>query len=157
MDQNSNKIDSVEFYLADYRFSDDNDNYIIDSWVNIDLSNFGSNVRNLTFRFESSDMSFGYINTPSYFALDDIHFTNVLSDLHENSSDLIQTFPNPIVDKLTINGLFGDLTVKNINGVEIYSKEHHFNSIIDFTNFEKGIYFISIVNENQIVTKKIIF
>jgi uncharacterized protein DUF4465/PEP-CTERM motif-containing protein len=62
---------SVDFALADYRFAEDALDYIIRSWVFVDLSGLGS-VAALEFSLDSSDQGFGFLNTPSYFALDDL-------------------------------------------------------------------------------------
>jgi hypothetical protein len=62
---------SVEFALADYRFADDALDYIVTQWTFVDLSGLGS-VAALEFSLDSSDQSFGFLNTPSYFALDDL-------------------------------------------------------------------------------------
>lgn len=66
---NSVVTGSEVFYLADYRFADSIDDYIIDQWTWIDLSGLGV-VDELRFTFGSSDLgSFG-INTPTYAAMD---------------------------------------------------------------------------------------
>jgi hypothetical protein len=65
------QIGSVEFYLADFRFADNGQDYIVEDWTFVDLSSLGA-VRGLDFALESSDTAFGFLNTPSYFALDDI-------------------------------------------------------------------------------------
>jgi Domain of unknown function (DUF4465) len=62
---------SVEFALADYRFANDALDYIVLQWMFVDLSALGS-VAALEFSLDSSDQSFGFLNTPSYFALDDL-------------------------------------------------------------------------------------
>jgi len=59
---------AVEFLLADYRFADD---YVITDWTYVDLSGLGA-VETLDFTLESSDTDFGFINTPAYFAMDDL-------------------------------------------------------------------------------------
>jgi hypothetical protein len=67
---------SVEFALADFRFANDALDYIVTSWVFVDLTGLGS-VAALEFSLDSSDQAFGYLNTPSYFALDDLFFAAV--------------------------------------------------------------------------------
>jgi hypothetical protein len=69
-------IGSVEFYLADFRFADDNLDYIVDAWTPVDLSGLGV-VRSLDFVLDSSDVGPFGINTPAYFALDDLGYTVV--------------------------------------------------------------------------------
>ncbi len=62
---------SVDFLLADYRFADDSLDYIVSSFTEVDLTGLGT-VRSLAFTLDSSDVgSFG-LNTPLYFALDDL-------------------------------------------------------------------------------------
>jgi hypothetical protein len=64
-------IGTVEFYLADYRFSDNSLDYIVDSWTEVDLSSLGTNVASLQFEYSSSDVGTYGVNTPKYFAMDD--------------------------------------------------------------------------------------
>jgi hypothetical protein len=62
---------TVDFFLADYRFGNDADDYIVDSWEFVDLTSLGV-VDELSFDLSSSDVgSFG-MNTPDYFAIDNI-------------------------------------------------------------------------------------
>lgn len=61
----------VELMLADYRFADAASDFIVDEWVFLDLSGLGA-VRELRFGFESSDVGAFGINTPVYFAIDDL-------------------------------------------------------------------------------------
>ena len=61
---------TVSFYLADYR-GDSLSDYIVDQWEWVDLSALGT-VDKLTFSFDSNDQSFGYLNKPAYFAMDNL-------------------------------------------------------------------------------------
>jgi hypothetical protein len=62
---------TVDFYLADYRFENNGEDYIVNTWEYVDLSSLGA-VKNLEFNLSSSDAgSFG-MNTPAYFALDTV-------------------------------------------------------------------------------------
>lgn len=67
---------SVDFFLADYRFANNNLDYIINAWTNVDLSGVGA-ASILEFTFVSSDVGPGGINTPTYFALDNLVVTPV--------------------------------------------------------------------------------
>ncbi len=62
----------VPFHLADFRFSDNGMDYIVDTWEPVDLSPLGSNVSTLEFRLSSSDNGMFGMNTPAYFAIDDL-------------------------------------------------------------------------------------
>jgi Domain of unknown function (DUF4465)/PEP-CTERM motif len=62
---------SVELALADFRFADDALDFIVMDWIFVDLSSLGA-VAALEFELASSDEAFGFLNTPSYFAMDDL-------------------------------------------------------------------------------------
>jgi hypothetical protein len=62
---------SVELMLADYRFADDTLDFVLSEWVFLDLTGLGI-VSELHFSFESSDVGGFGINTPTYFAIDNL-------------------------------------------------------------------------------------
>jgi len=62
---------AVDFYLADFRFANSADDYILSSWAFIDLTALG-NVDQLRFALTSSDTGDYGMNTPAYFALDNL-------------------------------------------------------------------------------------
>lgn len=68
---------SVEFYLADFRFLDNAQDYIVDEWTTVDLTGLGVEVESIEFYFESSDTGTFGINTPTYVAIDNLAFTAV--------------------------------------------------------------------------------
>lgn len=64
----------VDFYLADFRFGSNSQDYIVNTWKWFSLTALGV-ADSLIFTFESSDVgSFG-INTPKYFAMDNFNGT----------------------------------------------------------------------------------
>lgn len=67
---------SVDFYLADYRFENSADDYVVNQWRALDLSSLGA-VSKLAFSMSSSDNGPFGMNTPAYFALDDLSVTPV--------------------------------------------------------------------------------
>lgn len=62
---------SVEFYLADFRPSDNAQDYIVGDWRTVDLTGLGA-ARSIYIGFVSSDVGFFGINTPTYVAIDDL-------------------------------------------------------------------------------------
>ncbi len=70
-DVNGGTVGSVDFYLADFRFADTNQDYILTTWTWVTLTNLGSNVKSLHFALSSSDNGAFGMNTPAYFAMDD--------------------------------------------------------------------------------------
>ncbi|MDP2867864.1 DUF4465 domain-containing protein [Methyloversatilis sp.] len=67
---------SVDFMLADYRFDDNTQDYVVTDWRWVDLTALGS-VSSLQFALASSDSGEFGINTPAYFALDNLTVTAV--------------------------------------------------------------------------------
>ncbi len=70
-DASNQTTGTFDFYLADYRFSDNSQDYIVDEWVNLDLSSLGL-VKSLEFSLSSSDVGQFGMNTPAYFAVDNV-------------------------------------------------------------------------------------
>jgi hypothetical protein len=100
---NGMNVDSIEFLLADYTHSDSTLDYILNDWQYIDISSLGV-VDSIKFSLTSSDNGTFGMNTPAFFALDDISqnsntfgFENL--SLNTNSffdgSDLTGTPDNP--------------------------------------------------------------
>lgn len=68
---------SVEFYLADYRFATNSQDYIVSQWTTVDLSTLGGDTTRLLFDLTSTDVGPFGMNTPAYFAADGLTFTPV--------------------------------------------------------------------------------
>ncbi len=66
------QTDTITFYLADFRFEDNANNYIVDTWTWLELSSLGK-VDSLLFGLSSSDVGSWGMNTPAYFCVDNIH------------------------------------------------------------------------------------
>ncbi len=145
--------DSIEFYLADYRFADDLEDYIVDEWVKIDLTTLPIETVSVSFRFESSDMGEWGINTPTYFAIDDISY-QFFWGLNENNME-ISVFPNPVVDELKIKGESGMISILDLNGKILKTYEHHSMSSVDFTEYSSGLYLVELQNSKGKFTTKV--
>jgi len=73
LDEQDDPIGTIDFYLSDYRFADNEDDYIIDEWTLVDLTGL-SDARKLSFGLSSSDVGAWGMNTPAYFAMDNFAF-----------------------------------------------------------------------------------
>ena len=67
---------SLDFLLADFRFSDNTLDYVVDQWASVDLSGFGA-TRSLQFSLDGSDVGQFGLNTPAYFAIDEISMDTI--------------------------------------------------------------------------------
>ena len=70
-DDASGPTGAVEYYLADFRGPADEDT-IVSTWAEVDLSALGSGVSEIRFTLDSSDTGEFGMNTPAYFAIDDL-------------------------------------------------------------------------------------
>jgi len=101
------ETDSIEFYLADYRFDNAHEDYIIKTWQWVDLSSLGK-VDSLMFGLESSDTGDWGMNTPAYFCMDNLmvrpdgapYVSNPLGDMSIISNDSTYIYD--------ISGVFSD-------------------------------------------------
>lgn len=71
LDANNQKTGETEFYLADYRFSDNSKDYIVNSWETVDLRPLGT-VSQIIFSLESSDKGTDGMRTPASFCFDNL-------------------------------------------------------------------------------------
>ncbi len=76
------KTEKVEFYLADFRFTDNTQDYIVKDWTYLNLLPLGS-LDSLQFTLTSSDTGQFGMNTPAFFCIDNIT-TNADTATFEN-------------------------------------------------------------------------
>jgi hypothetical protein len=74
LDNQDQIVGTVDFYLADYRFDESADDYIVAEWTSVDLAGL-SGAATLSFGLSSSDVGPYGMNTPAYFAMDNLVFT----------------------------------------------------------------------------------
>jgi hypothetical protein len=67
---------AVDFFLADYRFENNTQDYVVDQWTRVDLTSLGA-IDSLKFALSSTDNGQFGMNTPAYFAMDRIEFSAV--------------------------------------------------------------------------------
>lgn len=152
--------DSVNFYLADFRFVNNTQDYIIKNWTYVNLSALGE-ADSLFFRMASSDVGDFGINTPTYFCLDNLSttpLTTAVNDLQQAYH--INIFPNPIQGWIEISwqgSENGIAQLFDLNGKLIQNAHLINNSTkIDLFYLPKGVYLLKIIIGNQFFTQKII-
>ena len=133
-------IDTIEFYLADYRFSDNTQDYIINDWTWLDLTSLG-NITSLQFNWSSSDNGDWGMNTPAYFCMDDLSVNTV--GVEELDSNALFVYPNPVKNQFTVN-TSGDLGVFDLSGKLVHATTVKVGDIVSVSNFNSGIYFVKV-------------
>jgi hypothetical protein len=150
--------DSVVFYLADFRFANNTQDYIVNTWQYVNLTSLG-NVDSLVFNLTSSDNGTYGMNTPNFFCLDNFTTTNALATgitemmIDENS---VSIYPNPASEELNVRTAlpFTHSEIINQLGEVVISSNQN---IIGLNELTSGIYFIKTYNDAHLLsTKKII-
>jgi len=155
--------DSVDFYLADFRFEDNAMDYIVKDWTFVDLSSLGA-ADSLEFTLSSSDVgSFG-MNTPAYFCLDNlvVSGTQTTSIADRNELAGISVFPNPTSDFLRVSNEEGralDITIYDISGRLIANRVTSArNAMLDLRALNEGLYAVRIsdgvLSKSHLIAKK---
>jgi hypothetical protein len=132
--------DNVEFYLADYTFADNSQDYIVDEWTYVDLSTLGE-ADSLSFTLISSDVGQFGMNTPAYFCIDDF-ITNDPLSIQNAEESLFQVYPNPTTDRIRISGETTPelVSVFDLNG-RLFVQEHNVNEV-NLEDLERGTYIL---------------
>lgn len=136
--------DSVEFFLADFRDSDNSKDYIVNSWEWLDLTSLGL-TDSLVFTMVSSDVGMWGINTPLFFSIDGL-VTNVQPwSVGKQTASAYDVWPNPASDRINTTLNQFNYSISDIHGKLIESGQS--NRSVNISNIEQGIYFLNINNE----------
>ena len=105
-DANGQTVGTLDFYLADYRFDNPEDDYILNTWEWFDLSPLGD-VSTISFSLSSSKNNNSGMITPSYFCMDDFN--------GGAATDLPPYIANPVPDVIMTE--YPKLVYIDLNGV----------------------------------------
>lgn len=153
--QNGAIADTITFYLADYRFSNNSQDYIVKDWTYVDLTSFGS-TDSIAFGFASSDTGSWGINTPLYFCMDKFSYDLPTSVNSTGGKNTFSLHPNPASDKIYFNINANRYSIYDVSG-KVVANENILNSkSIDISNLNTGIYLIELFDNNERHTHKFI-
>lgn len=148
--------DSVNFYLADYRFEDNSLDYVVDDWQFVDLSSLGP-VDSLSFTLTSTDNSPLYgMNTPAYFCMDDVQLSNSVTSTKEvvAAPALFEVYPNPVADFLVVKNLSpsaGFISLYTLDGRSVLREAiPSSNQQIDVQQLAKGTYIVKLETAEKV-------
>lgn len=148
--------DSVHFYLADYRFPDHSQDYIVQDWQFVNLEPLGM-VDSIGFLLSSSDTGMFGMNTPAYFCVDNFTFLSEISINETETNTSISIFPNPATAYVNIvsSEQIVEASVWHINGQKVRAFENSTTLFIE--DLSSGVYFIQLRDEKgKIHTHKLI-
>jgi hypothetical protein len=151
---NKKTTDSVIFYLADYRNSDNSKDYILKDWAYADLSKFGY-VDSISFKLESTDVGQFGMNTPAFFCIDNFEYDVKTSINEVANKSMFSIYPNPSSSSINIdfNEHYSTIRIIDIQGeMVLQSKQKN----IDINGLGNGIYMVQLETENGVLNSKFV-
>ncbi len=142
--------DSILFYLADFRFEDNSQDYILNEWEEITFSNEA--VDSITFGLSSSDNGMFGMNTPAYFCADVFGNPLVLS-VKENDLTGISLLNTLAASELIINSELAkeaDYQIFGLSGQVIQNGKITIGEqYLSVDNLTTGKYWIRVEQDGQ--------
>lgn len=150
LDANDTKLDSTDIYLADFRSANASEHFILDTWKEVSLN---MSAHQLTFALFSSDNGQYGMNTPGFFAIDEIEFIGNVG-VENISKSTISIYPNPTTEQLNISGYTGNVSIYSIDGTLLQTRDVNGNATFDVSNLTNGLYLVVTSNGTAKVLKK---
>ena len=149
-------IGTLDFYLADYRFANNEEDYVVDTWEWFDLSPLGA-VHTISFELSSTKNNDYGMLTPAYFCIDDFNGIAPDDGLEESDIVTIHVYPNPAHDIVFV-GANNDSPVQHIELYDITGRKvlTSTDTEINVSELPKGVYFVTVFIENRKIVEKII-
>ena len=149
-------IGTLDFYLADYRFANNEEDYVVDTWEWFDLSPLGA-VHTISFELSSTKNNDYGMLTPAYFCIDDFNGIAPDNALEESDNVTIPVYPNPAHDIVFV-GANNDSPVQHIELYDITGRKvlTSTDTEINVSELPKGVYFVTVFIENRKIVEKII-
>lgn len=152
------KNDTVHFFLADFRFSNNAFDYILKTWQWVDCSSLGA-VDSIGFFMTSSDNGAWGMNTPAFFSIDNFTTGQGVGIAENSSQQNINLFPNPASESINLHlstekSFYGTVNIFNSIGALVKTETIEFTSVenkyqIDIRDFNQGFYFIELIGDNK--------
>jgi hypothetical protein len=152
--------DSINFYLADYRFTDNSLDYLVKDWTWIELTSLG-NADSLQFSLSSSDAGAFGMNTPAYFCVDDVQTADSpLSVEGELRGAKFTFFPNPATNYINVEfeeNYREKVTLYDGRGVVVLQQPFWGKTgVLDVSFLNSGVYFLKAGGNNRARPVKIL-
>lgn len=154
-DKNDNVLEEFDVYLADFRDADASNHYILDTWKEIEHE-FDEETAYLTFSFTSSDNGLYGMNTPGYFALDNLKYSDysIVATNELSASNAVTVYPNPANDVITVENFNGEASIYSVDGLLIKTIDVIENQSIQISDLIPGMYFLNANNSTVRFVKR---
>lgn len=144
--------DSVDFYLADFRFAASDSDYIVNTWKWVDLMSLG-HIDSLTFSLKSSDNGAFGMNTPAYFCIDNFTTHESSVGITNAQQPAARVYPNPATNILYVDladDQCSDVAVLDVKGSVVYSQHIGSRHIeINTSSLSAGTYVLRLSGSNN--------
>lgn len=151
--------DSVDFFLADFRFADNSKDYIVTQWTWVDLSSIG-NVDSLQFLLSSTDVGAFGMNTPAFFCMDNFTTSDSPTAVAPAENIVLDVYPNPasaVVNVNTIGFEGGIIQLLNLEGQVLVNQivTNEITTLV-LADYASGVYFINVLKDGKIKQTKLV-
>ncbi len=152
--------ESVEFYLADYRFADNAEDYIVDEWTWVDLTSLGQ-ADSLAFSLSSTDNGNYGMNTPAYFAIDNVVTSDGIVDVENvEAKSLFKIYPNPASEFFVLKNLENEnaqVSIFDMTGKLIYNNiVTEYQNEVNIQNLNKGTYVVKVKTDTKVASQLLV-
>ena len=150
----SRAVDSQRVILADYRFTDSNQDFILKEWKFVNLKD--AYTDSVSFELVSSDVGQWGMNTPAFFVLDGVEFFGLNSVEELNAT--VNIYPVPASDILHIaaNAEMESISLLDFTGqIKGVYKTGSYKGEISTKDLAHGYYIIKIKTHTGIISKTI--
>jgi hypothetical protein len=155
-------IDTQEVYLADFRFTDNSQDFILNGWNKIEFDGDLSTekIAYLKLYFESTDTNSFGVKTPTYVCFDDIMTNDNVWPIssEELNTPVASIYPNPTNGQFTIDTKNDELKMVDVYGIDgkhlfqIQTETPSFSA--DLTGYPNGVYFVRVLGKTIKVVKQ---
>jgi Domain of unknown function (DUF4465)/Secretion system C-terminal sorting domain len=149
--------DSQDVYLADFRNSDNSQDYLLKNWIKVSPKEF-LYTDSVSFTMFSSDNGKYGMNTPGFFAIDNIEYDQI-ANVRETNEEVVKIFPNPATDEIRISmhHPIVSVAISTLNGQlvkEINSQDRMVS--VDVQDLVSGFYVVKVKTNNAVSSSKIL-
>jgi hypothetical protein len=150
----------VEFYLADYQFTDNAQDYIIDDWAWVDLTSLGQ-ADSLAFSLTSTDNGNYGMNTPAYFAVDNVETSDgIVAVDNVEAESLFTIYPNPASEFFVLKNLENEnalVSIFDMTGRLVYNNTLTGNqNEVNIQNLANGTYMVKVLSNEKVASQLLI-
>lgn len=146
------KTDSTDIYLADFRSENASEHFILGTWKEVSFEN-GVTADQLSFALFSSDNGEYGMNTPAYFALDNIEIVQNVA-VKDIAKIQLAVYPNPTTEVLNISNYNGLVNIYSMSGILVKSAMLETTSVLNVSDLNTGLYRIVTENGSSVTFEK---